>query len=675
MSLRSSLSFDSFEPTFEPPQHLSEEKNPSRRRRRQESNSAFELLDSLRHSLSGSSFRTAPLNKSHTQGSEGFSVKEIYGDLNDEDINLRRSATRNTILDSLQERVERTLTPRHLDPEYKGEELEEGDEESSRLYEKLPDTSVPSKDFGGEFTGIDPELVSWDGPDDPENPRNWSRANKLFQTALVSTYSLISPMSSSMLSPAMNEISESLGIKKPVIKSLCVSIMILAWAIGPLIIAPMSESDRVGRKPVLNFSIWIVAAFNLACGFAKTPTQLCVMRFLGGLGGCAPLNVGAGTLADLWPDSQRQAAMAAYSLGPTLGPVIAPVISSFIVTGLSWHWCFFILAIFNFAVAAFGTFLFKETYAPKILRNKAIKLRSQTGNIHLHTIYEIADGESTGSRLLTTISRPISLIVGHPMVFGLGLYMAFVYGFMYLMIVTFPTVFKGDYGMSTNIAGLMYLPLGIGYILGTLFFRYAIDLAYRRLTKRNGGVAKPEYRLPCLVCGGIGIPAGLIIYGWSAENKIHWIVPSIGMCIFGFTLVAVFQSIQNYLIDMNNRFAASSVAAAAVFRSCFGFSFPLFAPAMYDKLHYGWGNTMCALIAIALGIPFPLFCLFYGERLRLWANSRFDRKQAIKDSKNLEKLKKRNEKEYIRSLEKKEKKESSDQSERIEMKDTPEVKV
>lgn len=668
MSSRSLSSLDSLESIQEAPRHIPEEiKGPTRRR---ESNSAFDYLESIRRSFSGgSSFRTTPVSRIHTQALEGFSVKEIYGELNEEEIKLRRSATRNTILDSLHERVERTLTPHYGDAENHGFTSEEEAEETTRLYETLPDTSVPTKDFGGEFTGIDPELVSWDGPDDPENPRNWSRSKKLTQTAIVSCYSLLSPMSSSMLSPAMTEISESLGIQKEVIKSLCISIMILAWAIGPLIIAPMSESDRVGRLPVLNCSIWILSLFNLACGFAKTPAQLCVIRFLGGLGGCAPLNVGAGTLADLWSDNQRQAAMAAYSLGPTLGPVIAPIISSFIVTGLDWHWCFFVLAIFNFAVASMGTVFFKETYAPKLLRKKAIALRKETGNEHLHTIYEIADGESRKSRILTTVLRPISLIIGHPMVFGLGLYMAFVYGFMYLMIVTFPTVFKGDYGMSVNIAGLMYLPLGIGYILGTLFFRFAIDFAYHRLTKQNGGVAKPEYRLPCLVCGGIGMPMGLIIYGWSVEKRIHWIFPSIGMCIFGFTLVAVFQSIQNYLIDMNNRFAASSVAAAAVFRSCFGFSFPLFAPAMYEKLHYGWGNTMCAFIAVALGIPFPLFCLFYGERLRLWANARFDRKQAIKDAKNLEKLKMKNQQDYICVAEKKERAQKNHQTEKVEVKE------
>lgn len=574
---------------------------------------------------------------------ENFSVKEIYGELDDKDIALRRSATRNTILDSLLNRVVKSMSRKDV------ENLV--DEED--IYAKLPDTSVPSKDFGTEYSQIDPELVAWDGPDDPANPRNWPFSVKVFQTTIVAIYTLLSPMLSSILSPAMQEISESLGITKDVIESLCVSIMVLAWAIGPLIIAPISESDRVGRKPVLNYSIWIVACFNLGCGFVTTPTQLCVLRFLGGLGGCAPLNVGAGALADLWSDEQRQYAMAAYSLGPTLGPVLAPVIGSFITTGLGWKWCFYILAIFNFAVAAFGTIFLKETYSPRLLKVKATHLRAETGNDHLHTIYEIADGESFVSKMLTTVLRPISLLFGHPMVFGLGSFMAFTYGFMYLLIVTFPSVFRGSYNFSVNIAGLMYIPLGLGFFLGTGFFSVAIEHTYRKLTRKNGGVPKPEYRLPWLICSGIGIPIGLIWYGWSAQKHLHWIMPSIGLFIFGFTLVAVFQTIQNYLIDMNNRFAASSVAAAAVFRSLFGFSFPLFANAMYAKLKYGWGNTMCAFIALALGIPFPVFCLLYGERLRLWANARFDRKQALKDEKNLAKLKAKNEKEYLSQLLKK----------------------
>lgn len=604
---------------------------------------SFSMLSDVRRSLSGSSFRTASLSKMSSRALESFSVKEIYGELDNRSIALRRSATRNTILDSLLNRVGQSLTRKD----------EESDVPETDLYAKLPDTSVPTKDYGTEYSEIDPELVAWDGPDDPANPRNWSFREKIFQTAIVSIYSLLSPMLSSILSPAMAEISESLNIEKKVIQALCVSIMVLAWAIGPLIIAPISESDSVGRKPVLNMSIWIVAVFNLCCGFVENAAQLCVLRFLGGLGGCAPLNVGAGTLADMWSDEQRQYAMAAYSLGPTLGPVLAPVIGSFIATGLGWRWCFYILAIFNFVVAVLGTIFFKETYLPRLLKVKANRLRTETGNMHLHTIYEIADGETFASRLLTTVSRPISLLFGHPMVFGLGSFMAFTYGFMYLLIVTFPAVYRGAYHFSVNISGLMYIPLGLGFFFGTIFFLIVIEHTYMKLTKKNGGVPKPEFRLPWLVCSGIGIPIGLVWYGWSAQKQLHWIMPCIGLFIFGFALVAVFQTIQNYLIDMNNRFAASAVAAAAVFRSLFGFSFPLFANAMYAKLNYGWGNTMCALIAMALGIPFPVFCLMYGEKLRLWANARFERKQALKDEKNLLKLKEKNEKEYMRQLEKK----------------------
>lgn len=618
------------EPVDLPPQQLNyDDEIPYKTSRR----------SSIIRTFSGaSSFRLAPLAEITTRQSESFSVREIYGDLNENEIQLRRTATKNTILDALSARVASAQAE---------DDVESGKYGDHSLYETLPDEPVPTKDAGGEYMAIDPELVSWDGPDDPQNPRNWSNSQRVFQTAIVALYSLILPMLSLILSPAMTDISVSLGITSVTIESLCVSIMVLAWAVGPLIIAPISELDRVGRQPVLNVLIWLVAIFNLCCAFAKTPAQLCVLRFLAGLGGCAPLNVGAGTLADLWTDSERQFAMAAYSLGPTLGPVLAPIISSFIVTGLNWHWCFYILAIFNFVVASFGLIFFKETYPPRLLKLKANRLRKETGNPHLHTIYEIADGETTVGRLWLMVSRPVTLLVGHPMVFGLGSFMAFTYGFMYLFIVTFPLVFKGTYGFSTNISGLMYLSLGIGFLLGTAVWSVAIEKIGHYLKARNGGVSKPEHRLPCLCFSGIGIPVGLIWYGWSAQKELPWIMPCIGAGIFSFSLVAVFQTVQNYLIDMNNRFAASSVAAAAVFRSFFGFSFPLFAHQMYDRLNYGWGNTLCAFIALALGIPFPVFCLMYGEKLREWANRKFDRKQAIRDQRNLERLRRMNEKDFV----------------------------
>jgi hypothetical protein len=46
------------------------------------------------------------------------------------------------------------------------------------------------------------------------------------------------------------------------------------------------------------------------------------------------------------------------------------------------------------------------------------------------------------------------------------------------------------------------------------------------------------------------------------------------------------------------------------------FAFPLLGPQMFDALGLGVGNSLLAALAIVMGIPFPIFIWFYGERLR-----------------------------------------------------------
>jgi len=73
---------------------------------------------------------------------------------------------------------------------------------------------------------------------------------------------------------------------------------------------------------------------------------------------------------------------------------------------------------------------------------------------------------------------------------------------------------------------------------------------------------------------------------------------------------------QTYIVDSYVRYAASGVAAAVVLRSLAGFGFPLFAPAMYNALGYGWGNSVLGFVAVVVGIPAPLLFWIWGERLR-----------------------------------------------------------
>ena len=70
-----------------------------------------------------------------------------------------------------------------------------------------------------------------------------------------------------------------------------------------------------------------------------------------------------------------------------------------------------------------------------------------------------------------------------------------------------------------------------------------------------------------------------------------------------------------YLVDAF-AFPASAISAAAVFQSALGFTFPLFAQDMYNRLGYGGGNSLLAGLAIVIGIPFPIWIWYKGEGIR-----------------------------------------------------------
>lgn len=102
------------------------------------------------------------------------------------------------------------------------------------------------------------------------------------------------------------------------------------------------------------------------------------------------------------------------------------------------------------------------------------------------------------------------------------------------------------------------------------------------------------------------MPAGLVIYGWTAQYRTPWILPDIGVAILTMGTIIGFQCIQGFLVDTYTRYAASAVAAVTVLRSLAGFVFPLFAPSLYARLDYGWGNTLLAFVGVAIGWPGPI---------------------------------------------------------------------
>ncbi|PGH12529.1 hypothetical protein AJ80_06690 [Polytolypa hystricis UAMH7299] len=416
-------------------------------------------------------------------------------------------------------------------------------------------------------TRSDPDLVVWEGPNDPSNPKNWTLTKRWSITVLNSLFMFVSPISSSMVAPAFGVIRSDFVIKTDFETQMVLSIFVLASALGPLVISPLSEV--YGRRPVLHITCLTYLVFNLACAFSKTSTQLLIFRFLAGVGGSAP-SIGGGILADCWKAHERGKSLGFYYIFPLMGPAVGPIIGAFIVQHTTWKWMFYATSILSALIQFIGIFALPETYGPKILHNKAAKLRKSTGNPRLHTKFEERN-KSVYHILLQALIRPTKLLCTQPIIQVLALYTAYVYGLMYLALSTFPLVWEDIYGQRADIAGLNYISLALGFCLATQICAPINDYIYARLKRRNGGIELPEYRIPLMIPGAILIPLGFFCYGWSIQVKAHWIVPNIGAALFGSGIIITMQCVTSYVIDAYSIYSASSIAAITVLRALAGF--------------------------------------------------------------------------------------------------------
>ncbi|KAL5087099.1 hypothetical protein Trisim1_008479 [Trichoderma cf. simile WF8] len=462
---------------------------------------------------------------------------------------------------------------------------------------------------GGEAAPApDPNIVDWDGPDDPANPRNWSKAYKLANVVIVSLSVLYTNLATTMFAPGATIMQKEFGYTSSTVEVLTITMASLGFAIGQLFVPPMSEV--FGRMPIYRASSIFYLGFTAGCSRSTNVAEFLVFRLLTGLAAASYMSTGGGTVADLLPKEERGVAMAIFTAGPLFGPVLGPIVGGFVVENLGWRWCFYLILMLAGAVTIITFVFMHETSAVNILKSKAARLRKETGNPNL-----VAAGDKqtpVKQLVLHAMARPMKFLFTSPIVALIALYIAFNFGVTMLLFATFPTVYENTYHWSVDLSGLAYVGVGIGCAIGVVTFAKLSD----RLLKAEGGSYRPERRLIMMMFVSPMFPIGLFIYGWTTEYKVHWIAPIIGTAICGPGAVIINSSSQTYIIDIfGPQGAASALAAVTLLRNLTGAFLPLAAPTLYANLGLGWGNSVLAFITIAF-IPVPIFFYLRGEALR-----------------------------------------------------------
>lgn len=266
---------------------------------------------------------------------------------------------------------------------------------------------------------------------------------------------------------------------------------------------------------------------------------------------------------------------------------------------------------FFFGIVVF--IIVPETNAQAILRSRAKNLRHETQNWALHAKSEETrvDMKRIAQNYLL---RPAEMLVKEPILLLLTIYMALIYGILYLFFEAYPISFQGQRGWNLGVGALPFLSITIGVILGCFLIAYTTKTRFARKMKKHGRVI-PEERLPPMILGAFILPAGLFWFAWTSDKNITWVPQVLAGIPIGMGILLIFLQGLNYIIDCYLMNANSGIAANTFLRSLAGGGFPLFATPMYNKLGVDWATSLLAFLCVAL-IPVPVGFYIWGAKLR-----------------------------------------------------------
>lgn len=445
---------------------------------------------------------------------------------------------------------------------------------------------------------------------DTANPRQWKQSKKMINVAVIAMMSILSPLASSMFTPGIEQIAEDLGTGTNEVIGTTTGFVVML-GLGPLLLAPLSET--FGRRKLYLVCFTLFALLQIPSALSPNIATLIAMRTLSGFFGSVGIANGGGTISDMFVPEQRAGVFGWYLLGPLLGPTLGPLFGGLTVQRLGWRWIFWILTIVCSVNTIAGFFFLRETYAPVILAQRKMRLEEERDSPDKYR-FEGQDDRPLGTKLVYSLIRPMR-ILAQPIVLTMSTYQALLFGTTYSLYTNMQPIYQGEYGFNTEQVGLLYLGPGIGFLFAVWFLVPRIDTVYKSLTAQNNDKARPEFRLPLANIGAVFIPISLFWFAWTVELHTPWPASIASTFFYGVGQVMILNTVQNYYIDSFEKYAASAIAAGAVFRSLIGGVVPLFAPALFDKLGYGWGISVFAFLSVAIA-PAPLIFFYYGAAIR-----------------------------------------------------------
>lgn len=186
-------------------------------------------------------------------------------------------------------------------------------------------------------------------------------------------------------------------------------------------------------------------------------------------------------------------------------------------------------------------------------------LRTQPAKTYRQTL-KPWNGKLRQDKWLKVAIRPFILFV-YPSILWSTLIYSLSIGWLIVLSESVSTIFenKASYNFTPLQAGLVYISPFIGGVLGTAVAGKVSDIIVRYMSRCNDGVYEPEFRLVMAIPVTIATCIGLMGYGWSAQERDNWIVPTVFFGIISFGCALGSTTSITFAVDSYRQYAGEAL--------------------------------------------------------------------------------------------------------------------
>jgi EmrB/QacA subfamily drug resistance transporter len=173
-----------------------------------------------------------------------------------------------------------------------------------------------------------------------------------------------------------------------------------------LLMTGAALGDRFGRRRMLTIGLGVFTLASAAAAVAPTAGALIAARAVQGAGGALVLPLTLTLLSETFPAGRRGVALGIWSGVSGLGVALGPVIGGAVVSGISWHWIFWINVPIGLVVAPLALARLSESRGPnKHLDLPGVALAS--GGL-LGIVYAVVRANALGWTSTTVLAAAVA---------------------------------------------------------------------------------------------------------------------------------------------------------------------------------------------------------------------------------------------------------------------------